>query len=196
MTYHPDIPKENLAKSVEAAERAVALDSKDSFAHWILGVCYWRVGQYDLAIAGEEQAIELNPSNALAYAHLGSMLGFAGRPREGIRHIEQALKLNALSYFFTIMARVHLNAHLYEEAIEWAKKATYRKPKDPWPHIVRAASLGHLGRVVEAKEALDQCRQLEPGRLEREVRQHPALYLSSEDGDHFLDGLRKAGWED
>src|SRR5262249_47316281 len=73
-----------LDRSLEAAQKAVALDDALSEAHTIL--CWdllWKK-QHDVAIAELERAVSLDPNSARAYAFLAEVLNYAGRPDEAI----------------------------------------------------------------------------------------------------------------
>jgi hypothetical protein len=49
-----------------------------------------------------------------------------------------------------------------------------------------------MNKPVDAKATLDKCRCLRP---EFEANPWPMQFLSQSDKEHFLEGLRKAGWE-
>jgi adenylate cyclase len=53
---------------------------------------------------------------------------------------------------------------------------------------------GQNGRLDKAKQALQQAIALAPKSFDIYVRQR-APWMRSEDYEHMLEGLRKAGWE-
>jgi adenylate cyclase len=57
-----------------------------------------------------------------------------------------------------------------------------------------AAALGQAGRIAEAKEALRQAIEIAPRSFDSMVRGE-LVSLRPEDHAHWLDGLRRAGWE-
>ena len=120
-----------------------------------------------------------------------------GRPNDGIPYIEKGISLNPQDprnhVFYAFMAQAHLLAGRYDEAEEWASKAIRWKPDHPLPHLVMATSLGHLGRVEDARTELNTCERIQPGFTANANNWHG--YKNSTDNEHFLDGLRKAGWE-
>jgi adenylate cyclase len=185
----------SIDKLFEAARQAIALDDMDSMAHTMLGLaCRW-ARKHDMAIAEVEKAVELNPSNAFALFHLGNVLDFGGNPDEGIKAIKKGFQLNSrdprIHYFMSVLARAHLNARRYEDAVEWARKAIHHLPDHARAHAIVAIGLAHLGRLAEARVALDECERVGgPGFAKRWalLRQ----YRNPADNEHILEGLRKA----
>jgi adenylate cyclase len=60
------------------------------------------------------------------------------------------------------------------------------------PYRWRAAALGQLGRINEAREALQEAIEASPTNFYGNVRmRHP--YMRPDRYEHMLDGLRKAG---
>jgi adenylate cyclase len=76
--------------------------------------------------------------------------------------------------------------------VEVAKRAIRSYPDVPQPYRWLAAALGQLGRIEEAKEALEQAVAIVPGSFETNVRQRVPWHRL-EDYAHMLEGLRKAG---
>jgi adenylate cyclase len=83
----------------------------------------------------------------------------------------------------------------YEAAVEAAKRAVRTNPDFPLAHRWLAAALGQLGRIAEAKEALEEAIAIAPATFDMYVRQRVPWHRS-EDYTHMLEGLRKAGWKD
>ena len=82
----------------------------------------------------------------------------------------------------------------YQMAAETLEQASRVSPNDPELHFCLAAALGQLGRASEAQEVFRRARNLVPGAGSRQV---PTIVprRRNQDLEHFLDGLRKAGWE-
>ncbi len=189
-----DSREDSAAKCLEAARRGVALDDTDSFAHLLMAIAHMWPGRMEFAIAEATRAVELNPSNAFAYGVLGTALDSVGRSEDGISALEKAFQLNPRDnqnhILINILARAHLTARRYEEAVEWARKAIHRRSDFPHGHYILAASLGHLGRRDEARAALDECERIQPGFIDKRARWEP--YRNPADNQHILDGVRKA----
>ena len=58
------------------------------------GIAYDNKGQYDRAIQDYDQAIKLNPSNAIAFSARGVAYGNKGQYDRAIQDHDQAIKLN------------------------------------------------------------------------------------------------------
>ena len=92
-----------------------------------------------------------------------------------------------------IKSIAHLTARQYDDAVEWARQAIQRHAENFDAQLVLAASLGHLGRTEEARAALAASKIQTPDDPRR-----PTLfwaYKLDADKEHFLEGLRKAGWD-
>ncbi|MEX0852260.1 MAG: tetratricopeptide repeat protein, partial [Bauldia sp.] len=184
----------SVAKLFEAAHRAVACDDLSSLAHHLLSTAYlWR-NEHDLAIAEGQRSVELNPNDADALHALGNKLDLAGKP-EGITRMEQAERLNPQDpqrhMHLSFLARAYLNAGDYERATACARQAVQRRPDYPHAYYILAIALGHLGRVAEARAALDQCQHLHPGFVQSRADWRP--YTEPMRNAHLHEGLRKAG---
>jgi adenylate cyclase len=182
-------------KTMEAARKAVALDSSDAYAHNMLGMaCLW-ARQFKDAISTFQRAVELNPSYGHARASLGDTLNRMGRTDEGISLMEDALRLNPdapnLRHINAFLARACINARRYEDAVEWARKAIHLRSDLAHAHCLMAIALAHMGRSKDAKAALDECRRVQPDFFDSAVELSP--YEDSAANEHLLDGLRKAG---
>ena len=191
-----DSRDEAIAGAIEAAERAVALDQADSTAHAALSVANMWPGRFEKVIAAGRRAVELNANNAFARGILGTALDSVGQSEDGIHELELSLQLNPQDQtnhaFVNTIARAHLIARRHEQACDWARKALERRSNFPHAHYILASALGHLGSIEEARRALDQCEEIQPGFVARRATWQP--YLDPADNEHIHDGIRKAGW--
>ncbi len=90
------------------------------------------------------------------------------------------------------------------EGYRWqsfAPPAAGQIPPLPWtnlsppdtPHLILATSLGHAGKLKAARTELAECERIQPGYTASADNWHS--YKFPKDQEHFLDGLRKAGWK-
>jgi adenylate cyclase len=126
---------------------------------------------------------------------LGFELAMAARADEAISAIENAMRLDPHSPYMWMslycMALAHMAAERYEEAIEWAQRSLQRRSLGP-TYRVLAASCAHLGRMAEARAAIDELLRREPDfSLAAWNDTRPAM--DPDFLDRWLDGLRKAG---
>jgi adenylate cyclase len=75
-----------------------------------------------------------------------------------------------------------------------ARRAVRDYPDYPLSYRYLAASLGQLGRIDEARVALQQAMTISPATFDLYVRSRQP-WVRPEDYEHMLDGLRKAGWQ-
>jgi adenylate cyclase len=191
-----DSPARSIAELEQAARKAVTLDDKEPMAHIALAFAYGLTEQGDKAAAASKLAVELNPSFATACAWHGVFLARAGRAEEAIDSINKAMRLSPqdpmIWFFHQAMALAHFTAGQYEHTVEWAQRTLQRKPDLAITYRLLAASYGQLGRIDEAKRALDQALRLTPEFSLSAVR---LIAGSADPGfrERLIDSLRKAG---
>ena len=200
MVHHYDMwfgmtksPEQSLAHAFELARKAISLEDSSAAAHSALGKTYAMAKQYDKAIAACEQSVSLDPNSSLNFMWLGLVLTWAGRPEEGVRYLEHAIRLNpfAAPIFFNNLAVAYRDAGQYEKAIEECKKALQREPNSQFPYIHMAISYLRLGREEEARAAAAEILRVNPKfSLERYAR---ALPFTKPVADRIVEDLRKAG---
>ena len=191
---------ESLDLARDAAQRAVALDGKDGFAHTMLGRLFVVTGELDAAIDELGIAIGLNPSFALAHYGLGQAIMGLGRPDEGIAEIDTAERLSPHDpyvWLFDVSRSVAcFSKSDYEAALRYAEKAKRRGAQSGfWPDAEAAAALAQLGRHDEAARALASARASQP-RLSIPFVRRALPFTRQEPFENFFDGLRKAGLAD
>ena len=182
-------------RSAEAlARRAVTLDPAGAEAHSTLGLALWLRGDHEGAVAEARQALAISPNLAFAHALLGATLVFSGQPREGIVAIQTSIRLDPrdpmLPSRLNHVALGHYFCREYDAAVEAAKQAIRSNPDYPQPYRWLAAGLGQIGRIEEAKEALEK---VSTASFDMYVRGR-VPWMRPEDHAHMVEGLRKAGW--
>jgi TolB-like protein/Tfp pilus assembly protein PilF len=191
--------EESIAEAVLAAGRALELDNRDAWAHTAMGLVDLISYRHDQAIARFEKATDLNPSLAHAHAALGQALVLAGEHERAEEQIRRAIRLSPRDpfsvYWYAHLGLAAFVAERYEEAIDWAGKTIQQNPNFPGGHRLLASSLGHLGQLAEARQALDQLLRLMPGMQADDVRRQ-VPFKKAADMERYLDGLRKAGLAD
>jgi adenylate cyclase len=186
-----DAPEQALQRGIEVAQRALAADPNEPWAHYAIASAYLIQKKHDLAVGAFQRAYALNPNDATILNEMGWTLALAGRPEEGIPLMREAINLNPYppDWYLANLADGYLVDHRHEDMI-----TTLEKISQPYSNVYRRLAVGyaHLDRLEEAKAALAKYRELEPqASIERLAETMP--YKRQEDLDHFLEGLRKAG---
>jgi len=184
-----------ISEACELAKRAIALDERNEYAHWVLGFIHLMLKNHYLAVMELERAVELNPNCSLAYGTLGTVLSFSGEPEKSIKNNEIAIRLNPMNpsifFRFSGIAMAHFMAGRYSEAVQWARKSIHRKPTWSAGHAVLISSLGHLKLLEDAKQAVDYYLEIIPDATISELRNLP--FKNPDEAHRFVEGLRKAG---
>ena len=192
-----DDPERNLDAGLALARKALSLDDKDPIAYFAAGRIYMLKARHDDSIAALNTAIALNPSFAQSHHGLGFALTLAGRLEEAKESLEMAERLSPRDPILWASTVVHALACIlsgdYEEALHWAHK-TIQNPrgKGYWPRAALASALANLGRVDEARAAVEKALEAKPDlSLSYLTRTLP----TKDPGglEPYLDGLRKAG---
>ncbi|WP_299624781.1 BTAD domain-containing putative transcriptional regulator [Pelagibius sp.] len=176
------------------ARKAIDLDDADPWGHWALGtISFCGFADYDRGLECYETALALCPNDADVLADHGWVLSLAGRPRQGIERIQQAMRLNPRCprWYMTGLGLAYHDAGLYEQAVTVLEKG----PLDnPTLRLYLAASYSRLGRDEQAYRQVETIRKAEPG-LSVEGLRTRAAYRHAKDFEHLLEGLMQAGLE-
>ncbi|MGH8034628.1 MAG: hypothetical protein ACREO9_05335, partial [Lysobacterales bacterium] len=109
--YDIDIGLEHtLAITIDAAERALALDPQAGEAYAVRGLTAIHQGRYQTAVALLARSIKLTPSFAQAYSWQAGALRNVGQWEEAERVNHQALELDPYSYFSIAYLAFHFLA--------------------------------------------------------------------------------------
>lgn len=193
-----DKPAQAFAAALSCARTALALDPLDSWAHTAVALVLAFTGKHDESLASSRRAIELNPSSPHAYVGIWVAHTFRGEPEPGIRAVEAAIRLSPsdryLHLWLSALSALHYLARNYAKAAEAARLSVQGAPKFPigWRNLANA--LGQLGRLDEAREALVQALALSPAFASEQGIRASTGFRDESVFQHYLEGLRKAGW--
>ncbi len=202
MSDWSDAPEEALDRAYDFGQKAVALDGADSSACKAIADAYFARGEYELAEAHSEKAIELNPNDYHNLCQRGFILAATGRLSESITCSTEAMRLNPLvpdNCLFAIGVAEYA-AERYEEAlVSFSKINGWGLLRPAWI----AACYAQLGREAQAQAAAAEVRVLTqsdpstPGEVEIERWRTYWLrifkFKDENDRKKFFEGLRKAG---
>jgi TolB-like protein len=204
----------------EAGERFAenisrAMENPGALAHQAMAYKYSMQGRHDLAVAEAERAIEVDPNNPIGYEALAATLIYNGKPQDAVEAIREAMRLDPrypYEYLFWL-GLAQFNLEQYELAAATLSQATQGNPEDDRSLIVLAAAYGQLGRIDEARFAVDAQNHLRESRTEQrpdaDVLQQGVtsfllgpyaledvdlwLFRESSDRERLREGLRVAG---
>jgi len=186
----------SIQEAAKAAEKAVAIDDRDAWAHTALGLVDLISRRYEDALRRLKRAVQLNPNLANAYGALGQALALAGEYATAVEQINKAIRLSPrdpfLVYWFGHLGLAAFAEERYDIACEWGTKIIQENPRFPGGHRLLAASYGQLGRTKEAQAALKELLLLMPGMTIDDVRKQ-VPFKDPTHMDRYLDGLRKGG---
>jgi DNA-binding SARP family transcriptional activator len=138
-----------------AAGQSLMADDRDPAAHWAMGRALWLRGRQDQSVAELETAVDLSPNFALAHYTLAFIHSQGGDPAEAIRFSDHSRRLSPFDplLFGMLGARAMALVRLgrFDEAAEWALKASARPNAHPHIQAIAAYCLALAGRLDEAR---------------------------------------------
>jgi tetratricopeptide (TPR) repeat protein len=167
-------------------------------AHLLLGGVYSATNRATQAIAACEHALALDRNLASAHAQIGGAKYLLGRAEETEGHILEALRLSPrdnLDYvwmWFAGVAQSLLGGD--ENAVAWLRRSIEANRNWPLAHFCLSAALAQLGRLDEARAAVQAGLALDPNftisRASRAVVSNNPTFLAQL--KRIGDGMRMA----
>jgi adenylate cyclase len=188
-----DDPDSSLPLSKRYAELAVEKNPKEPFARLCTSWAAIFEKDLDRAKSEAETALSCNPNFASAYAVLGTIHTYLGRPLEAIAMIERATRLDpaASKHYLHFLGTAYLLASNYETAAALLRRRVFLVPGTDFSRAILASALGHLGDVDEARRVWHELKEINPTYSFREhFSRRP---FRQEDVETVAEGLTKAG---
>ena len=192
---------QNLVKASAIAQvrarTALALKPDDAETLAICGhVNSFLVRDYDSAFYHFERAQRVNPTLEFAWLWSALTYCYAGKPDVALERLERYRALTSIEpnhpWVVNIYSVANVFAGNYEKAVASGRRGVKIAPGLINAYKPLIASLGHLGRVEEAKPYVDKLLALEPNfTVERFAKVYPIKYDA--DREHYMKGLRLAG---
>ncbi len=165
-TTWPDQPEINRRKAIERAQRALQAAGNDPtiIANAVLAL----VGcgeDVEPLMALIDRSLILNPSYGRGWYVRGILRVWAGQPDGAIEDVETSLRLNPQDRFmapFLIIGLAHFFNRRFEEAAVNLRLAVQQNPEYPNPHRILAACYAHMGRLDDARAAIERLQTLGP----------------------------------
>ena len=163
-----------------------AMENPGALAYQAMAFKYSMQGRHDQAVAEAKRAIAADPNNPIGYEALAATLIYSGLPEDGAEAIREAMRLDPrypYEYLFWL-GLAQFNMEQFEYAAQTLHQATQGNPEDDRALILLAAAYGHLGRVEEARFAVEAQNQVR----ERRNTQRPDSDVVQQGIESFLLG--------
>ena len=186
----------SLEKALTFAQRGVLLAPGNQFARDALTLVYFHRGDKDFFLQHAEETIALNPNSPYIVGVAGWHMMLYGEWDRGRTLLNKGMKLNPYhpTWFHLAPFMDYYLRCEYEKALAEALKFNYAELY--WDPLMRAAALGQLGRLKEAKKAIDQLLKLEANFRHRAHRMIGHYVKVDNLVDKIVTGLQKAGLGD
>jgi len=192
---HTKSSQETLEKSLELAQKALAIDDSVANAHSLLCLLYAAKGEHDKAIAEGERAVSLNPGGTDALNEYAWSLNHARRCEEAIPLFQKAIRLNPFgkSSIYRGFGMALFNTGRLEEAVSALRTSIQRSPDDIMSHILLTAAYSMLGKEKEASIEAAEILRINPKFSVDNYARRLSPPKDTSQRDAFLNALRKAG---
>jgi len=194
-----DITRDDAAAAIDSARKAVQLNPQSEVSHVVLSfvllICF---GEFEEAEDAAKRSLELNPSYAVAMFHLGMVLIYSGRAKEGINLCIKAADANPHGplnhrYMWNV-ALGYFALENFSESIEWARRSDQEMPDVAPTLMILTSAAAHAGQADKARRTAGRLISLYPdfklGALRRWPFRDPEVWA------RFVSGLELAGLND
>ncbi len=138
---------------------------EDRFAlPWTLKAdAHYRLREYDRAKIYYENALQIDPNDAVSWNHLGNMYAFEGNQEMAMKSFDRAIEIESTNaYAWNNKGAIYQSLRMYEDAlISFDKSITY-DPQGFDAHINKARLLAKLGHSNEAVPEFQTAWEINP----------------------------------
>ena len=166
---HGADPDQDRAKAEAAIDRAVELAPNDPAVLRTLGNVSTYCGQHEKAVAAFRRAVQLAPFDFHSWGRLGRTLAYGGSAEqleEGQKILDRILATAPnhpmVPYWLYFKANACAREDKFEEAARLARMSLDAQPGYAGAWLTLADALQKLGRLDEAKVALERARKANP----------------------------------
>ena len=198
-SFLTDNPAPHIAAAETALIEVLSVAPNHAWAHAAFGATLIYSNRAARGIGEFEQALALDPNLAWAHALIGAAKYFVGRGSETETHIRESLRLSPRdTYAYAWMASAgvaKLALGSDEEAMTLLQRAVEANPNYSTAHFWLASALAHVGRLDDARLAVQAGLSLDPtftvSRYRKGAFSNNPAYLAQR--ERIYDGMRKAG---
>ena len=158
--HHMDNP-EMVRKTIQECERGLSSDPQDGLVHLLLAQQYLHLRNFDLADFHYCRAMQLSPSNNVAYCRAGNFFTYTGEYDKADATIDYGRNLSPTGGCFDLgyLAILQYNQGEYDSAIQNIKKVWH--PDDYEPMLL-AACHAAKNEWTEARSYVEQVKKMSP----------------------------------
>jgi tetratricopeptide (TPR) repeat protein len=152
---HWDNPETEIDRAVQLARKGIEVDDTFGWSYTALGFAHLAQGNFDAAVTAAEDGERRQPGDADTQAYLGYCLIWAGRAREALEHINQAIPLNPhlnVPYYYWLLL-AHFTLEEYDQAAAAFQANVDRGGPTALPgNCIAAAAYAAAGQIAEAEK--------------------------------------------
>jgi TolB-like protein/DNA-binding SARP family transcriptional activator/Tfp pilus assembly protein PilF len=134
--------------------------------HFFLSIVHRMRGRLPEGVAALERCIEITPSEAPCYAHIGHALVQQGRAGEGLQHVNYALRLSpqdmTRSHWLRFAGDAEIELGHHDAAIKLLRESYAANPRQPPTLRSLAAAYALSGNMAEAQRFVAELKALAP----------------------------------
>jgi tetratricopeptide (TPR) repeat protein/V8-like Glu-specific endopeptidase len=151
-------------KNLEDAQEKVRLYPNNADAHYLLGIAYGKLDQYQDAIAPLKEAIRIQPYHYFAHKDLGIGYFLLDQHQEAIPYFKEAIRIKSddadIQY---LLGGIYSEIGQHQEAIPYLKEAIRIKPDFYDAHFNLGLAYQYLGQYQEAVAEYKDTLRINPG---------------------------------
>ncbi len=195
-------PADDRAQAMAAAERASELSVNDPTVLRTMGNVLSNCGQHDKAVRALRRAVEVAPFDFHCWGRLGRTLAYGGNSEElseGQAVLDRILAAAPnhplVPYWHYFKANACVREDRYEDAARFARLSVEAQPGYAGAWVTLANALGQLGRIDEARQAMDRALRANAAMTPQHLAQQIEILAGGrpELAEKSLAGLRAAG---
>jgi tetratricopeptide (TPR) repeat protein len=161
-----ETPGQTIESSLQLARSAVSDDPRDPAANAAQGWAYLMAGDLENGLYFAREAVDLNPSMPEAWGWLSWAQLLAGDMPACIEAAKRTLRLNPTGTNFSIvydnLSQAYWQLGRYEEGLEAARRLLAELPDYYFGHVYLAMNAVGLGRIEQARAAIEEARRAQP----------------------------------
>lgn len=187
-----DTGPEALDRATAYVEQAAEMVGDTYQIHRIMAKISQARGEHDKALAHSERALEFNPNDGDLLANYGQMLTYAGQSKEARRWVDDAMRRNPHypGWYASVLSNILYLQKDYEAAVASLNRIGTLAI---WDHRLLAASYAQLSLQDEAQQHVKAVLEIDPN-FSLGAFKSKLQFRRDADKDHFLEGLKKAGF--